>query len=122
MNPAQRVLIVAIRLYRWFISPAKLFLFGHLARCRFTPSCSEYAMQAVRTHGAFFGGWFAVKRLLRCHPWGGCGEDYVPPATLDERSAAVPAAAASIVGAGSKLTGCGVANGPAAAGTAALRC
>ncbi|ARU16866.1 membrane protein insertion efficiency factor YidD [Croceicoccus marinus] len=46
--------------------------------CRFTPSCSEYAIQALRKHGAIKGGWLATKRLLRCHPWGGCGHDPVP--------------------------------------------
>lgn len=46
--------------------------------CRFSPSCSEYAIQALKKHGAIKGGWLATKRLLRCHPWGGCGHDPVP--------------------------------------------
>lgn len=48
--------------------------------CRFTPSCSAYAIQAIRTHGALRGGWLALKRIGRCHPWGGMGHDPVPPA------------------------------------------
>lgn len=71
-------LIFAIRLYRWTISPALPFLFGPTGGCRFTPSCSQYAMDAVRARGAFAGSWLAVKRICRCHPWGGCGHDTVP--------------------------------------------
>ncbi len=47
--------------------------------CRFSPSCSAYAIEAVRTHGAARGGWLALRRILRCHPWGGLGHDPVPP-------------------------------------------
>ncbi|MEI8044459.1 MAG: membrane protein insertion efficiency factor YidD [Verrucomicrobiota bacterium] len=67
-----------MRLYRWVISPAKALLFGPLGRCRFTPSCSEYALGAIQSHGALQGGGLAVRRICRCHPWGGCGEDPVP--------------------------------------------
>src|SRR5436190_22519615 len=74
----QKVLIFGVRLYRWVISPAKTCLFGPLGRCRFTPTCSEYALHAIQTHGAFNGAWLALKRIARCHPWGGCGEDAVP--------------------------------------------
>jgi putative membrane protein insertion efficiency factor len=49
-----------------------LFLGG---RCRFTPSCSQYAIDAIEKYGAFAGGWRAVKRISRCHPWGGQGYD-----------------------------------------------
>ena len=48
--------------------------------CRFHPSCSAYAMDAVDTHGAVRGGWLALKRIVRCHPWGQSGFDPVPPA------------------------------------------
>jgi putative membrane protein insertion efficiency factor len=68
-----------IRLYRWTLSPLQSFVFGPLGRCRFTPSCSAYALEAVQTHGALRGGWLALRRLCRCHPWGGCGPDPVPP-------------------------------------------
>lgn len=47
-------------------------------RCRFDPSCSVYAVEAFRRHGALRGGWLTLRRLLRCHPWGGCGHDPVP--------------------------------------------
>jgi putative membrane protein insertion efficiency factor len=46
--------------------------------CRFQPSCSAYAIEAVRLHGGFRGGWLAIRRILRCHPWGGHGFDPVP--------------------------------------------
>ena len=46
--------------------------------CRFTPTCSEYAIQAVKKHGVFKGSWLAIKRILRCNPWGGSGYDPVP--------------------------------------------
>lgn len=47
-------------------------------QCRFGPSCSEYAMEAVERHGALQGAWLAIKRVSRCHPWGGSGYDPVP--------------------------------------------
>lgn len=80
MNAAQHVLIAGVRLYRWTLSPAKTFLFGPLGGCRFEPSCSAYALESLRVHGAARGSWLAVKRICRCLPWGGCGEDPVPPA------------------------------------------
>ena len=52
MNLPQHILIFGVRLYRWTLSPAKTFLFGPLGRCRFTPTCSEYALEALRHHGA----------------------------------------------------------------------
>ncbi|NBR85681.1 MAG: membrane protein insertion efficiency factor YidD [Verrucomicrobia bacterium] len=76
MNPVQHLLLFALRLYRWFVSPVLTLLFG--AACRFEPSCSVYAMEAVRRHGARRGSWLAIKRVARCQPWGGCGCDPVP--------------------------------------------
>ena len=67
------VLIGVVRLYRWLISP----LLG--GRCRYLPSCSEYAEECLRCHGAGRGSWLALRRLLRCHPFGGAGLDPVPP-------------------------------------------
>ena len=66
------IILLPVRFYRMCISP----LFP--ASCRYTPSCSEYAVQAIQKHGIFKGGWMAVKRILRCHPWGGAGFDPVP--------------------------------------------
>jgi uncharacterized protein len=80
VNAAQHILVFCVRVYRWVISPAKLFVFGPLGHCRFTPTCSEYALEALKAHGALAGSWLATKRICRCHPWGGCGEDPVPGA------------------------------------------
>ncbi|WP_372017612.1 membrane protein insertion efficiency factor YidD [Pseudoxanthomonas sp. 10H] len=69
------MLILALRGYKRFVSP----LLG--PRCRFVPSCSEYAMQAIALHGAGRGGWLAARRLARCHPLNPGGVDPVPPAS-----------------------------------------
>lgn len=68
-----------VRLYQLLVSPVLP------PRCRFLPTCSDYAMEALATHGALAGASLAARRLLRCHPWGGSGYDPVPPA--DCRSA-----------------------------------
>jgi putative membrane protein insertion efficiency factor len=62
-----------IRAYQLGISPLLL------PSCRYLPSCSDYAAEAIATHGTARGFWLALKRLLRCHPWGGSGYDPVPP-------------------------------------------
>src|SRR5262245_51438714 len=81
VNPAQHSLLFLLRIYRGFISPVLTALFTPLGfGCRFTPTCSRYAIEAVRVHGALHGGWLSVRRVCRCHPWGGFGEDPVPPA------------------------------------------
>jgi putative membrane protein insertion efficiency factor len=67
------VLLVLIKIYRYAISP----MLGR--HCRFEPSCSAYALEAIGTHGAAHGGWLATKRLCRCHPWHPGGYDPVPP-------------------------------------------
>ena len=64
--------VVLIRFYQTCISPLTP------AACRFTPTCSQYALEAFRRHGIFKGFYLAVKRILRCHPWGGHGYDPVP--------------------------------------------
>lgn len=64
--------IVLVRFYQLCISPLTP------AACRFTPTCSQYALEALRRYGLFKGGWLAVKRIARCHPWGGSGYDPVP--------------------------------------------
>ena len=67
-----RLLQLPIRFYRGYISPLTP------PSCRFTPTCSQYAIEALRKHGVIKGGWLAAKRILRCHPWGGSGYDPVP--------------------------------------------
>ncbi len=78
LNVPSSVLIFTIRLYRWTVSPVLVFLFGSGGGCRFTPSCSQYAVDAIRSQGALTGGWLAAKRVCRCHPWGDCGQDPAP--------------------------------------------
>ncbi len=78
LDVPKSALIFAIRVYRWTISPMQIFLFGPTGGCRFTPTCSQYAMDAIHAHGALAGGVLAAKRICRCHPWGGCGHDPVP--------------------------------------------
>jgi uncharacterized protein len=66
------LLVLIIQFYKGAISP-------HLpARCRYTPTCSEYGIQAIRKYGPFKGGWLTLKRIGSCHPWGGHGHDPVP--------------------------------------------
>lgn len=66
------ILLLLIRLYQLLISP---FLPNS---CRFTPSCSEYGMQAIAKYGPFKGGWLTIRRISKCHPWGSHGHDPVP--------------------------------------------
>lgn len=66
------ILIIPIKAYQILISP----LLG--PSCRFTPTCSQYAVEAIQKYGPFKGSWLAFKRIIRCHPWGGCGNDPVP--------------------------------------------
>jgi hypothetical protein len=77
MNPPAAILIFLIRIYRWTISPAQIFLFGATGGCRFTPTCSQYAIDAICRHGAITGTILAAKRICRCHPWAECGHDPV---------------------------------------------
>jgi len=85
MNPIQYILLALLRFYRWAISPVLTALAGG-AICRFEPSCSQYATEAVRKHGALRGTWLTLKRLSRCHPWGGCGHDPVPAVVKEPTS------------------------------------
>ena len=70
----RRLFVLPIRFNQLFISPVLP------PACRFYPSCSAYALEAIMTHGVLRGGWLALRRLARCHPWGGSGYDPVPPA------------------------------------------
>jgi putative membrane protein insertion efficiency factor len=74
-----RVLMIPIAGYRRFVSP----LLG--PHCRFAPSCSAYALEAIRVHGALRGTWLALRRLARCHPFHPGGLDPVPPAARSRR-------------------------------------
>jgi putative membrane protein insertion efficiency factor len=80
VNLIQQTLIFAVRVYRLTLSPAQAFLFGRTEGCRFTPTCSQYALEALHRHGAVTGTVLTAKRICRCHPWGGCGHDPVPKA------------------------------------------
>lgn len=71
-NPISTLLILLIKIYKGAISP-------YLPRaCRYTPTCSEYGIEAIKKHGPFKGTFLTLKRVSRCHPWGGHGHDPVP--------------------------------------------
>jgi len=72
------VVCTLIRFYQVAISPVIHFIGGPASGCRFTPTCSEYALQAVGRYGALKGCWLGMKRICRCHPWGDSGHDPVP--------------------------------------------
>ncbi|WGF89834.1 membrane protein insertion efficiency factor YidD [Marinivivus vitaminiproducens] len=72
MSAPARLLTVPVLLYRWLVSP----LIG--PRCRYCPTCSEYALEALGRHGAARGSWLTLRRVCRCHPWGSSGFDPVP--------------------------------------------
>ena len=67
-----KLLLALIAFYRTCISPLTP------PACRYTPTCSQYAQEAIKKYGPFKGGWLALKRILRCNPWGGSGYDPVP--------------------------------------------
>ncbi len=75
----RRLLIAPIRFYRYFLSP----WLGY--NCRFTPTCSAYAIEALETHGALCGSWLALRRIFRCHPWCQGGHDPVPESPCRHR-------------------------------------
>ncbi|MGE9270304.1 MAG: membrane protein insertion efficiency factor YidD [Verrucomicrobiales bacterium] len=72
-------IFLGIRMYQRFLSPVLHALAGPLGGCRFDPTCSHYFLQAVQQHGPWKGSWIGLRRILRCHPWGGHGYDPVPP-------------------------------------------
>jgi len=76
----RRALCLLIQAYRHLVSPAQIYLFGPQGGCRFTPNCSQYAMDAIEEHGALAGSLLAARRICRCHPFGECGHDPVPKA------------------------------------------
>ncbi len=67
-----------VRGYQIFLSPVLHFLSGPLAGCRYEPTCSQYFIDAVQTHGSLRGTWMGLCRIARCNPWGGQGYDPVP--------------------------------------------
>ena len=72
MTFGARILALPVKAYRLIFSP----WVGH--NCRYQPTCSAYALEALEKHGALKGGWLAARRILRCHPWGQSGYDPVP--------------------------------------------
>lgn len=72
MRPLARILAFPIKGYRLIFSP----WVGH--NCRYHPTCSAYALEALEKHGGLKGGWLALRRIFRCHPWGNSGIDNVP--------------------------------------------
>jgi putative membrane protein insertion efficiency factor len=79
-----------IRFYQRVLNPMIKFTAGPAAGCRFSPTCSNYFLQAVEAHGPLKGSWLGIRRIFRCHPWGGWGYDPVPTPGGSEKSAAHP--------------------------------
>ena len=77
-----RLLVWLLRAYQLLLSP----MLGQ--KCRFYPTCSNYAIEAIKVHGAARGGWLAARRVCRCHPWHDGGVDLVPPAAQTSSSTA----------------------------------
>ena len=71
MSPVARALRAVVHAYQWLSG-------GRPSPCRYSPSCSQYAVEALEAHGALRGSWLALRRVTRCHPWGGHGWDPVP--------------------------------------------
>ena len=76
MTAIERAMVRLLRTYKKFISPLLP------PACRFEPTCSEYAVEAIKIHGAAHGAWLALRRLLRCHPFCRGGFDPVPPSSV----------------------------------------
>ncbi|MCX8508397.1 MAG: membrane protein insertion efficiency factor YidD [Rhodobacteraceae bacterium] len=72
MSPLAHALALPVRFYRLLLSPWVGM------NCRYQPTCSAYALEALARHGGVKGGWLAARRICRCHPWGGSGHDPVP--------------------------------------------
>ncbi|UFH49368.1 membrane protein insertion efficiency factor YidD [Pseudomonas sp. KNUC1026] len=76
----RKLVLLPIQFYRYAISPLMA------SHCRFYPSCSAYAIEAIELHGVWRGGWMATRRLCRCHPWHPGGVDPVPPSSPSRSS------------------------------------
>ncbi|MCB4820696.1 membrane protein insertion efficiency factor YidD [Roseicella aerolata] len=86
IGPGAQALRGAVIAYQWTLRP---FIGAH---CRFHPSCSHYALEALGTHGALRGAWLSGRRILRCNPWHPGGYDPVPPASDEPGRTAAPSA------------------------------
>lgn len=78
MTPLAHILALPVKGYRLIFSP----WVGH--NCRYQPTCSQYALEALERHGGLKGGWLAAARIARCHPWGRSGHDPVPEKRPDK--------------------------------------
>ena len=116
MKAGRQFIVLWIQVYRWLLSPMKLALFGPLGRCRYAPTCSAYAMEAVARHGVWQGSWLTGRRLCRCHPWGGAGYDPVPELGTEGGQAPEPSVVLRGLNARHKIV-----NRPALTGTATVR-
>lgn len=76
----------AAALLRLLVRGYRALSYGRLPSCRYDPTCSQYALTAFDTHGTVRGGWYFIRRLARCHPWGGLGYDPVPPPATPARN------------------------------------
>jgi putative membrane protein insertion efficiency factor len=83
MRAAARSLHAAVRAYRWVTR-------GRPSPCRYSPTCSAYALDALERHGAVRGSWLTARRIGRCHPWGGSGFDPVPDGPAGPHPKAIP--------------------------------
>ena len=81
-KPLAWAMLALIQIYRYILRPVLPL------SCRYEPSCSSYALEAIRRHGPFGGGWLTARRLLRCQPWGGMGYDPVPERCFHHEAAA----------------------------------
>ncbi|MDH3067679.1 membrane protein insertion efficiency factor YidD [Akkermansia sp. N21169] len=75
----KKLVIACVRFYQRFVSRPLHFLGGPMSGCRFSPTCSQYFIEAVEIHGIWKGTTLGIWRILRCNPWGGSGFDPVPP-------------------------------------------
>lgn len=93
----RQILIFGIRAYQRIVGPVLRSFNGGWGHCRHQPTCSHYAIDALRLHGPIKGAWLAIRRLLRCHPWGTSGDDPVPTVYFWRRRQGAEAQDAAVV-------------------------